>query len=64
MLLSASTRDGCSWRGSLATIDGCALPDLHPDSPGILVIGATVAIADRLKAETANLRRLAVSDDG
>jgi uroporphyrin-III C-methyltransferase/precorrin-2 dehydrogenase/sirohydrochlorin ferrochelatase len=50
VLLSASTPEGCSWRGTLAALDACELPGLHPDSPGVLVIGSTVAIAARLEA--------------
>ena len=50
VLLSASTVEARSWRGTLARLGTCELPDLYPDSPGLLVIGATVAIADQLDA--------------
>ena len=50
VLLSASTAEARSWRGTLATLGTCELPELYPDSPGLLVIGATVAIADQLEA--------------
>ena len=50
VVLSASTPESCSWRGTLGTLGGCALPGLNPDSPGVLVIGPTVAIAARLEA--------------
>jgi uroporphyrin-III C-methyltransferase len=50
VLLSASTPEERSWRGTLATMGACDLPELYPDLPGLLVIGATVAIADRLRA--------------
>jgi uroporphyrin-III C-methyltransferase len=53
VLLSASTAEARSWRGTLATLGACELPDLYPESPGLLVIGATVAIADQLEALTA-----------
>lgn len=49
VLLSASTAEARSWRGTLATLGLCELPELYPDSPGLLVIGATVAIADQLE---------------
>ena len=50
VLLSASTPRAQSWRGTLATLGACELPELYPDFPGLLVIGATVAIADQLEA--------------
>ena len=49
VLLSASTSDAHSWRGTLATLATCPLPPLHPDAPGMLVVGATVAVADLLE---------------
>ncbi len=48
VLLSASTLDAHSWRGTLATLGACPLPPLHPGAPGMLVIGVTVAVAERL----------------
>ena len=53
VLLAASTARARSWRGTLATLGACTLPDLNPDSPGLLVIGDTVAIADQLDALSA-----------
>ena len=57
VLLSASTAEACSWRGTLATLSTCELPELHPESPGMLVIGATVAIADQLEALAAGQQK-------
>jgi len=31
-------------------LGSCELPDRHPDLPGVLVIGASVAVADQLEA--------------
>jgi uroporphyrin-III C-methyltransferase len=59
VLLGVSTPAACSWRGSLATLEMCELPALHPDAAGLLVIGATVAVADQLDA-TASLQRASV----
>jgi uroporphyrin-III C-methyltransferase/precorrin-2 dehydrogenase/sirohydrochlorin ferrochelatase len=50
VLLSAATPQARSWRGTLATLGSCELPDRHPDLPGVLVIGASVAVADQLEA--------------
>jgi len=50
VLLSAATPRARSWRGTLATLGSCELPDRHPDLPGVLVIGASVAVADQLEA--------------
>ena len=50
LLLSASTADARSWRGTLATLGACELPEAYPDLPGLLVIGATVAVAEQLEA--------------
>ena len=55
VILSASTGEARSWRGTLSSLGGCDLPDRFPDSPGLLVIGATVAVADRLDALAAPL---------
>ena len=52
VLLSAGTRQACSWRGTLATLGSCELPDQHPGLPGVLVIGASVAVADQLERLT------------
>ena len=56
VLLSASTPQARAWRGTLATMGTCELPELHLDSPGVLVIGATVAIAEQLEALAAGTR--------
>ena len=48
VLLAASTLDAHSWIGTLATLGACPLPGQHPDAPGTLVIGVTVAVAERL----------------
>jgi uroporphyrin-III C-methyltransferase len=50
LLLSASTVAARSWRGTLATLNACDLPERHPDLPGILVIGAVVLVAQQLEA--------------
>ena len=49
VLLSASTEEERSWRGPLSELGACELPDLHPDLPGLLVVGSTVAIAGQLE---------------
>ena len=50
VLLSAATAEARSWRGTLATLGSCELPERHPGQPGVLVIGKTVALADRLES--------------
>jgi uroporphyrin-III C-methyltransferase / precorrin-2 dehydrogenase / sirohydrochlorin ferrochelatase len=57
VLLSASTTEARSWRGTLATLGTCDLPDRYPDCPGLLVIGATVAVAEQLEAFAASTRK-------
>jgi uroporphyrin-III C-methyltransferase/precorrin-2 dehydrogenase/sirohydrochlorin ferrochelatase len=52
VVLSASRRDACAWRGSLGELGACALPDLHPEAPGLLVIGSAVSVAAQLEALT------------
>ncbi|HZX42324.1 MAG TPA: uroporphyrinogen-III C-methyltransferase [Myxococcaceae bacterium] len=54
VLLSAATPEARSWRGTLATLGSCGLPDQHPDLPGVLVIGASVAVAGQLEALAAS----------
>jgi uroporphyrin-III C-methyltransferase/precorrin-2 dehydrogenase/sirohydrochlorin ferrochelatase len=49
LLLSASTSEARSWRGTLSTLGSCDLPQMHPDSPGLLVIGVTVSVAERFE---------------
>ena len=50
VLLSAGTAEARSWRGTLAALGICELPELHPTLPGVLVIGASVAVAGQLEA--------------
>jgi uroporphyrin-III C-methyltransferase / precorrin-2 dehydrogenase / sirohydrochlorin ferrochelatase len=50
LLLAAGTAEARTWRGTLSDLGACELPDLHPDLPGVLVIGATVAVAGQLEA--------------
>ncbi|HUM12064.1 MAG TPA: uroporphyrinogen-III C-methyltransferase [Myxococcaceae bacterium] len=64
LLLAAGTAEARSWRGTLARLGSCPLPDQHPQLPGVLVIGASVAIADQLQAlggggETGRTRAMA-----
>jgi siroheme synthase len=49
IVLSASRHEACAWRGSLDELGACALPDLHPEAPGLLVIGAAVSVAAQLE---------------
>jgi uroporphyrin-III C-methyltransferase/precorrin-2 dehydrogenase/sirohydrochlorin ferrochelatase len=49
VLLHVSTPVACSWRGALCELEECDLPEQHPDSPGVLVIGATVSLANELE---------------
>jgi uroporphyrin-III C-methyltransferase len=60
VLLAASTADACSWRGSLGTLASCGVPAERPESPGLLVIGPVVAIADQLE----KLRETRIGDTG
>jgi uroporphyrin-III C-methyltransferase / precorrin-2 dehydrogenase / sirohydrochlorin ferrochelatase len=53
LLLSAGTAEARSWRGTLAELGGCDLPEHHPTLPGVLVIGASVGVADQLEALSA-----------
>jgi uroporphyrin-III C-methyltransferase/precorrin-2 dehydrogenase/sirohydrochlorin ferrochelatase len=48
ILLAAGTSEGRTWRGTLAELGACDLPDRHPGLAGVLVVGATVAVAGRL----------------
>ena len=50
ILLGAGTPEARTWRGSLSTLGACELPDLHPELPGVLVVGATVAVSGQLEA--------------
>ncbi len=54
VLLSAATAEARSWRGTLAALAECNLPELYPGSPGLLVIGATVSVASELEALAAS----------
>ena len=50
VVLGASTPDACAWRGELRDLGACELPELHPDAPGLLVIGAAVSVAAQLES--------------
>ena len=50
VLLAASRPESHVWRGPLSALGGCALPAEHSDAPGILVIGAAVAVAAQLES--------------
>jgi len=50
VLLSAATSEARTWRRTLARLGECTLPERHPGLPGVLVIGAPVAVADQLQA--------------
>jgi len=50
LLLSAGTSESRSWRGTLAGLGRCHLPEAHPTLPGVLVIGASVGVAEQLEA--------------
>jgi siroheme synthase len=50
ILLGAGTPEARTWRGSLSTLGASELPDLHPELPGVLVVGATVAVSGQLEA--------------
>jgi siroheme synthase len=64
VLLSAATTHARSWRGTLANLGKCELPELYPESPGLLVIGATVAVAEQPEAFAAPPLRVAGSRHG
>ncbi len=49
VLLAAGTAEARAWRGILAALGGCELPDRHPELPGVLVIGASVAVAGQIE---------------
>ncbi len=49
ILLAAGTFEARSWRGTLADLGTCDLPERHPTLAGVLVIGASVAVADQLE---------------
>jgi len=48
VLLSASHANARDWQGPLAQLGTCALPELQPDSPGLLIIGSVVSIKNQL----------------
>ena len=48
LLLAASTAAAHAWWGTLAELGACDLPGANPDLAGVLVIGATVAVAAQL----------------
>ncbi|HTO96844.1 MAG TPA: uroporphyrinogen-III C-methyltransferase [Myxococcales bacterium] len=49
VVLSSSRAEAACWRGPLSQLAACELPAQHPEAPGILAIGPTVALADRLE---------------
>ncbi len=57
VLLAAGTAEARTWLGTLAELGGCELPALHPELPGVLVIGASVAVAGQLEALASPFRR-------
>jgi uroporphyrin-III C-methyltransferase / precorrin-2 dehydrogenase / sirohydrochlorin ferrochelatase len=57
LLLAAGTPEARSWRGTLDGLAGCELPARHPTLPGVLVIGATVSVADRLDSRATGSMR-------
>ena len=48
ILLAAGTSEARTWRGTLAELGACELPVHHPSLAGVLVIGASVAVAGQL----------------
>jgi len=50
ILLGAGTPEARTWRGRLSALGACEVPDLHPELPGVLVVGATVAVSAQLEA--------------
>ena len=57
LLLSAGTVEArLLARHAAECLGRCDLPDLHPTLPGVLVIGATVAVADQLAGLEARQR--------
>ena len=49
ILLAAGTSEARTWRGTLAELGACELPERHPALAGVLVIGASVAVASQLE---------------
>ena len=50
VILSAATREEQRWFGTLAGLGASELPDRYPEAPGVLVVGATVALAQSLSS--------------
>jgi uroporphyrin-III C-methyltransferase/precorrin-2 dehydrogenase/sirohydrochlorin ferrochelatase len=50
LVLSASREAQRCWRGTLAELGACALQEEQPESPGLLVVGETVAVAAQVEA--------------
>jgi siroheme synthase len=48
LLLAASTPLAWTWRGSLGSLARCAIPGSRSECAGVLVVGATAAVAGRL----------------
>jgi uroporphyrin-III C-methyltransferase / precorrin-2 dehydrogenase / sirohydrochlorin ferrochelatase len=57
VVLSAATADSRTWIGELRELASCPLPDELPDSPGILVVGASVSVASQLETFAAAPQR-------
>jgi uroporphyrin-III C-methyltransferase / precorrin-2 dehydrogenase / sirohydrochlorin ferrochelatase len=49
ILLAAGTSEARTWRGTLAQLGACELPERHSSLAGVLVIGASVAVAGQLE---------------
>jgi uroporphyrin-III C-methyltransferase len=49
IVLGAGTSGSRTWRGTLVQLGTCDLPDRHPDLAGVLVVGASVAVAGQLE---------------
>jgi uroporphyrin-III C-methyltransferase/precorrin-2 dehydrogenase/sirohydrochlorin ferrochelatase len=50
IVLGAATPQSWSWTGRLAELGAAALPDTSAGAPGVLVIGAVVAVAAEIAA--------------
>jgi siroheme synthase len=52
VLFAASRAESQSWRGTLATLP---LAPADTDSPGVIVVGKTVAVAEQLESLSQNI---------
>ena len=50
IVLDASHVSAASWIGSLGSLRSCTLPQEHPESAGVLVIGEVVSLAEAIVA--------------